>query len=147
MSKKRKFRGLTRIVVEDLVIPSIKQSDEDLAYYYEIKKEGLKKNIRCIYCDAQIVKELWNMSEHYICTNDNPSECKGHTGKKSQRWDIAFQDLPLSWYRVDSEWYKYQENKKQKKDVPYKEQQDINRVKGFLVLVPVIIFWIWFFQA
>ena len=147
MSKKRKFRGLTRIVIEDLVIPSIQQSDGDLAYFYEIKKEGLKKNIRCIYCDAQIVKEFWNMSELYICTNDNPSECKGHTGKKSQRWDIAFQDLPLSWYRVDSEWYKYQENKKQKKDVPYKEQQDINRVKGFLVLVPVIIFWIWFFQA
>ena len=147
MSKKRKFRGLTRIVVEDLVIPSIQQSDRDLAYFYEIKKEGLKKNIRCIYCDAQIVKEPWNMSGLYICTNDNPNECKGHTGKKSQRWDIAFQDLPLSWYRVDSEWYKYQENKKQKKDVPYKEQQDINRVKGFLVLVPVIIFWIWFFQA
>tara|TARA_B100001778_G_scaffold10792_1_gene8565 strand:- start:318 stop:761 length:444 start_codon:yes stop_codon:yes gene_type:complete len=147
MSKKRKFKGLTRIVVEDLLIPSIKQSDEDLAYYYEIKKEGLKKNIRCIYCDAQIVKELWNMTELYICTNDNPSECKGHTGKLSQRWNIAFQDLPLSWYRVDSEWYKYQEYKKQKKVVPYKEQQDINRVKGFLVLVPVIIFWVWLFQA
>jgi len=29
MSKKRKIRGLTRIVVEDAVIPKIKQFDEN----------------------------------------------------------------------------------------------------------------------
>ena len=147
MSKKRKIRGLTRIVVEDAVIPKIKQFDENFIEFIEIKKEGLKKNIRCIYCNSKIDRDVfWNGSEHYICTNDEPSECRGHTGKISQRWSI-YEHLPLSWYRKDSDWYKAMSKEVQKKDIPFRQKRDTDFVINSLGFVLLFLIFFWLFTA
>ena len=147
MSRKRKIRGLTRVVVEDAVIPTIKQFDENLIEFIEIKKEGLKKNIRCIYCNSKIDRDVfWNGSEHYICTNDEPSECRGHTGKLSQRWSI-YEHLPLSWYRKDSDWYKAMSKEVQKKDIPFREKRFNDFVINSLGFVLLFLIFFWLFTA
>ena len=147
MSRKRKIRGLTRIVVEDAVIPKIKQFDENFIEFIEIKKEGLKKNIRCIYCNSKIDRDVfWNGSEHYICTNDEPSECRGHTGKLSHRWSI-YEHLPLSWYRKDSDWYKAMSKEVQKKDIPFREKRFTDFVINSLGFVLLFLIFFWLFTA
>ena len=147
MSKKRKIKGFTRIVVEDAVIPKIKQFDENFIEFIEIKKEGLKKNIRCIYCNSKIERDVfWNGSEHYICTNDEPSECRGHTGKLSQRWSI-YEHLPLSWYRKDSDWYKAMSKEVQKKDIPFREKRFTDFVINSLGFVLLFLIFFWLFTA
>jgi len=147
MSKKRKIRGFTRIVIEDAVIPKIKQFDENFIRFIEIKKEGLKKNIRCIYCNSKIDRDVfWNGSEHYICTNDEPSECRGHTGKLSQRWSI-YEYLPLSWYRKDSDWYKAMSKEVQKKDTPFREKRFNDFVINSLGFVLLFLIFFWLFTA
>ena len=147
MCRKRKIRGLTRVVVEDAVIPTIKQFDENLIEFIEIKKEGLKKNIRCIYCNSKIDRDVfWNGSEHYICTNDEPSECRGHTGKLSQRWSI-YEHLPLSWYRKDSDWYKAMSKEVQKKDIPFREKRFNDFVINSLGFVLLFLIFFWLFTA
>ena len=147
MSRKRKIRGLTRVVVEDAAIPKIKQFDENFIEFIEIKKEGLKKNIRCIYCNSKIDRDVfWNGSEHYICTNDEPSECRGHTGKLSQRWSI-YEHLPLSWYRKDSDWYKAMSKEVQKKDIPFRQKRDTDFVINSLGFVLLFLIFFWLFTA
>ena len=147
MSRKRKIRGLTRVVVEDAAIPKIKQFDENFIEFIEIKKEGLKKNIRCIYCNSKIDRDVfWNGSEHYICTNDEPSECRGHTGKISQRWSI-YEHLPLSWYRKDSDWYKAMSKEVQKKDIPFRQKRDTDFVINSLGFVLLFLIFFWLFTA
>ena len=147
MSRKRKIRGLTRIVVEDAVIPKIKQFDENFIEFIEVKKEGLKKNIRCIYCNSKIDRDVfWNGSEHFICTNNNPNECRGHTGKLSQRWSI-YEYLPLSWYRKDSDWYKEMIKEVQKKDVPFREKRIKNNAINVAGVIFLFLLFFWLFTA
>lgn len=153
MSKKKKFRGLTSIFVEDLIIPNLqklsKNNDENL----KIKIKSLKKDIRCPFCNSRIEKDVcWQNGTlavtgiYYICTNENPNTCKGHTGKISQRWEVN-DEFPLSWYRKNSVFYKSKIKEDTSNTMSFKEKRDVAIVKNGIIFMAVLGFFIWLFQS
>ena len=65
--------------------------------------DEVKKNIKCPHCDSKVYdnrdSKYNEAAPDFVCSNNNPDECEGHTGKFKKGWWIDSIDLPDEWFK------------------------------------------------
>jgi hypothetical protein len=46
-----------------------------------------------------LIWQQYDYTQHFVCSNNNPDECEGHTGKFKKGWWIDIRDLPDEWFK------------------------------------------------
>lgn len=153
---RKRFKGVYAeiggFVFSEVIIPKLLGPEIDI----DSKQSGLKKNLLCPFCNSEVIDKRQDNSIEikglhipalhlpaFICSNNNPKECRGHTGKMSQRWSYQ-DDFPNSWYKKSSSNYKKNISKFYlEKTFRQKQAEDNVKVAFFissLILFFVILF-------
>jgi len=63
----------------------------------------LKVNLKCPFCNSKVYdnrdSKYNSAAPDFACSNNNPNECKGHTGKYRKGWWVEDFNLPDEWFR------------------------------------------------
>ena len=63
----------------------------------------VKKNLKCPFCNSKVYDNQdskYNAAApDFVCSNNNPDESEGHTGKYRKGWWIDDFNLPNEWFR------------------------------------------------
>jgi hypothetical protein len=65
------------------------------------KANSYRDDLKCDDCNSKVYdnrnNKLKDTSPDFVCSNNNPEECKGHTGQWRKGWWLSNSNIPKEW--------------------------------------------------